>query len=99
MADHLDTMLTPAALAKRWGMTVPGLRNLRTRGQAPAWVRLPGGAFRYPLAGVIQAELFGRHAFCDLPAVLRTLAAVDGLSNELLAAIEVKLTEAYARHE
>lgn len=99
MSDELDKPRAPGWLAKRWGCSVDALRKNRERGHAPTYHRMPSGHVRYRLRDVLEVEMAGRHSFRDLPAVMRTLAAVDGLSNELLAAIETKLREAYAAHE
>ena len=57
-------LLTDVELAALWGCAVQTLRNMRWRGEGPAWVRLGGRMVRYKPADV-QAFIDGDSAATD----------------------------------
>lgn len=57
MSDEKNVILTPAELAKRWGMAVGTLANWRNKGKGPEYIKVGSGnnsKVRYSLA-VIEA--------------------------------------------
>lgn len=57
MTENRQTYLTEPDLAERWRMTSSALRNQRSRGRGPRFVKLgPHGRVRYPLDEVLRYE-------------------------------------------
>jgi hypothetical protein len=66
-----DEILTPKALAERWGTTTGALAQQRYKGNGPVFVRLGGdkrGTVRYRLADVKAYELAQRYSRTDTKA-------------------------------
>jgi len=53
---EIATYMRDEELAERWSMATKTLRNWRTRGQGPAFIKLNNGSVRYALTDVMAYE-------------------------------------------
>jgi hypothetical protein len=58
--NEIATYMRDEELAERWSMATKTIRNWRTRGQGPAFIKLNNGAVRYALADVLAYEAASR---------------------------------------
>jgi len=61
-------VLTPQALAERWGTTAGSLAQQRYRGTGPVFIRISPKSIRYRLADVLAYEESQRYSRTDTKA-------------------------------
>ena len=90
VAALAEVYLTPADLAKRWGVTVAHLGNQRRMRKGARWVKLGGddsGGVRYRLSDIVAHERAGECGPLSIERLKSAVASIPDFSETQRAKI------------